>query len=98
MMGDLLANVHAYRPAAKLVLGEWGYSNDAPTDDATQSAVVKATLDELRLHSYVYGLNYWVGAGGPGYGGYTNILTGSLGAWSPRPAALELAKFYLSPP
>jgi hypothetical protein len=98
MMRDLLAKVHAYRPAAKLVLGEWGYSNEAPTDDQTQRAVVAATLDELRLHPYVYGLNYWVGAGGPGYGGYTNILQGSLGAWSPRPAALELADFYLNPP
>ena len=37
-------------------------------------------------------------AGGPGYGGYTNILRGSMGAWSPRPAAQEIAAFYLNPP
>jgi hypothetical protein len=84
---------HAHRPDATIVFGEYGYPNDTPVDDATQAAVVKAVLGEIASKPYVKGLNYWAGAGGPGWGGYTNILTGTTGAWSPRPAALELAQF-----
>jgi len=35
-----------------------------------------------------------VGAGGPFHGGYTNILTGAIGNWSPRPAAQTVAAFF----
>jgi hypothetical protein len=40
-------------------------------------------------------LNYWVGAGGAGHGGYTNIFSGSAGNWTLRPAASDLANFFL---
>ena len=79
------------------MFGEYGYANDMFVDDATQAQVVNAVLDVIGSKSYVNGLNYWTGAGGPGWGGYTNILTGNLGAWSPRPAAVEVAGFYGAP-
>jgi hypothetical protein len=89
---------HSFRPSAKIVFGEYGYSNDLLVNDTTQANVVSAVLDKIASKSYVYGLNYWVGAGGPGYGGYTNILTGRMGDWSPRPAAFQLASFFASRP
>jgi hypothetical protein len=85
---------HAYRPKATIVFGEYGYANDMAVDDTTQAQVLSAVLDVIGSKPYVNGLNYWVGAGGPGRGGYTNILTGTSGAWSPRPAAFEIARFY----
>jgi hypothetical protein len=88
---------HARRPNATIVFGEYGYANDMFVDDATQAQVVNAVLDVIGSKSYVNGLNYWTGAGGPGWGGHTNILTGTPGAWSPRPAALEIAGFYGAP-
>jgi hypothetical protein len=89
---------HSFRPSAKIVFGEYGYSNDLQVDDTTQSNVVSAVLERIASKPYVYGLNYWVGAGGPGYGGYTNILTGRMGNWTPRPAAFQLASFFASHP
>jgi hypothetical protein len=45
---------------------------------------------------FVYGLNYWVGAGGVGYGGCTNILTGGMGNWAPRPGASQVQRLFTS--
>jgi hypothetical protein len=91
---ERLERWHAHRPNATIVFGEYGYPNDTFVDDATQAEVLRAVLGVMASKSYVKGLNYWAGAGGPGWGGYTNILTGTFGAWSPRPAALELGRFY----
>jgi hypothetical protein len=88
---------HARRPSATIVFGEYGYANDMLVADVTQAQVLDAVLDVIRSKPYVMGLNYWAGAGGPGWGGYTNILTGTLGAWSPRLAAFEVARFYGAP-
>jgi hypothetical protein len=85
---------HARRPAASILFGEYGYSNDMPVDNLTQQSVMRAVLDEIGRRSYIDGLNYWVGAGGPFHGGYTNILTGTTGNWSPRAAAQTLAGFF----
>jgi hypothetical protein len=87
-------NWHAFRPNAKIILSEYGYNNNMQVDDATQTAVLHSIFQVFASKSYVYGLNYWVGAGGPGFGGYTNILTGGTGHWSPRPGATELSHLY----
>jgi len=39
-------------------------------------------------------MNYWVGPGGAGFGGYTNIFSGSYGNWTLRPAAQDLSNYY----
>jgi hypothetical protein len=77
-----------------IIYGEMGYSNDIQVDDATQEAVLKAEFDAISTIPYLQGLNYWVGAGGAGFGGYTNIFSGSRGNWSLRPAANDLAAFF----
>lgn len=79
-----------------VVLGEIGYSNKIQVDDQTQAAVLQGELNAIQSLSYVIGANYWVGAGGPGHGGYTNILTGSAGNWTLRPAANIVADFFKS--
>ena len=91
---ERLERWHGHRPNATIIFGEYGYPNDMLVDDATQAQVLTAVLGVIASKSYVKGVNYWAGAGGPGWGGYTNILTGTFGVWSPRPAALELARFY----
>jgi len=77
-----------------IVIGEHGYARDMRVDDATQARVLAAELAALRRLPYLTGFNYWVGAGGPGYGGYTNLYTRVNGAWTPRPAAAVLAHAY----
>jgi hypothetical protein len=94
LIDDALERWHAARPDAKIVMGEYGWSNSCPTDDATQAAVLDAALPVFASKSYVYGLNYWAGAGGEGYGGCTNILTGGAGHWVPRPGAFALARLF----
>lgn len=89
-----LMRIHTARPAARIFIGEMGYSNKLPVDDQTQAAVLKEELDALSSVSYLAGINYWVGAGSASSGGYTYIFTGSAGHWSPRPAAYVLAAFY----
>ncbi len=77
-----------------IVIGEMGYSNDIPVDDATQQAVLRAEFAQLQSLPYLKGVNYWVGAGSNAAGGYTYILTRKNGAWVLRPAAYNLAAFY----
>jgi hypothetical protein len=77
-----------------IIIGEMGYSNDIPVDDATQQAVLKAEFSQLRSLPYLAGVNYWVGVGSNTSGGYTYILTRRDSTWILRPAAYDLAAFY----
>lgn len=77
-----------------IILGEIGYSNKINVDDQTQEAVLKAEFAAIKKLPYVIGANYWVGAGGAGHGGYTNILVDSAGKWQRRLAATDLAQFF----
>jgi len=90
-----LATVHR-KWAVPLLLGEHGYARDIPVDDDTQARVLQAELAALKNLPYIVGLNYWVDAGGPGYGGYTNLYRRSGTTWTPRLAAAVLARAYAS--
>jgi len=89
-----IARVHA-RWQVPLVLGETGYARDIAVDDATQARVLAREFGALAALPYLQGMNYWVDAGGPGYGGYTNLYRRSgQGTWVPRSAATVLATTY----
>lgn len=89
-----IARVHERWPVS-IVLGEFGYARDFAVDDATQGRVLGAELHALATLPYVRGMNYWVDAGGPGYGGYTNLYRRAGGRdWVPRPAAAVVAAAY----
>lgn len=77
-----------------IIIGEMGYSNSVPVDDATQQAVLQAEFDAIAKLPYVVGLNYWVGAGTNDSGGYTHIFTKTPQGWTLRPAARALAAFF----
>jgi hypothetical protein len=77
-----------------ILIGEHGYSRDRAVSDAIQARVLAAELAALARLPYLRGLNYWVDAGGPRYGGYTNLYAQKHGAWQPRPAAAVLAAAY----
>ena len=77
-----------------VLVGEHGYPRDKYVDDVTQARVLRAELAGVARLPYVLGLNYWVDAGGPGYGGYTNLYRLVNGAWTIRPAAQILARAY----
>ncbi len=79
-----------------IILGEIGYSNKIQVSDQNQKDVLQAEFNAIRQLSYIAGANYWVSAGGPGHGGYTNIFTGSAGKWKLRPAALTLDSLFQS--
>jgi hypothetical protein len=81
-------------PSVPIVLGEFGYSNNVDVDDTVQAAVLNAEINAITPYSQVIGLNYWVGAGGSGYGGFTNIFSGSRGDWQARPGAAYIAKYF----
>lgn len=91
---DEIKNVYN-RLRVPVIQGELGYNNLTEVNDNTQARVLKAQLDELSQLPYLIGVNYWVGAGGPGYGGYTNLFNGSAGKWTLRPAANVVNRFYL---
>jgi hypothetical protein len=88
-----IARVHAHWNLP-ILIGEHGYSRDRVVTDATQARVMAAELAALERLPYMLGLNYWVDAGGPGYGGYTNLYGWSKGAWQPRAAAAVLGHAY----
>src|SRR6185312_7688663 len=88
-----LQNIESIRNVP-IVISEFGYNNQTNVDDNTQHLVIAAELSAMESLSYIQGLNYWVGAGGAGYGGYTNIFTGSHGNWELRPAALDLSQYF----
>ena len=77
-----------------VVIGEMGYDNATNVDDTVQHNVLSAEFNAMRSLTFIQGVNYWVGVGGPGYGGYTNIFTGGKGNWRMRPAANDLAAYY----
>ncbi len=91
-----LMSIYVARPAARILIGEMGYSNAINVDDTTQETVLKEELNALSSVPYLVGINYWVGAGTATSGGYTHIFTGDTGNWSLRPAALVLASFFYS--
>jgi hypothetical protein len=82
---------HNAHPTLPLVVGEMGYSNTMQVSDEVQHAVLAAEFAMLATLEYLVGVNYWVGAGGPGYGGYTNIFAGTRGNWRLRPAAAAVS-------
>jgi hypothetical protein len=71
-----------------------GYSNYEPVTDTTQQAVLIAEFGAMGTVPYLVGINYWVGPGSVGDGGYTYVLEEVGGIWSPRPAAATLAAFF----
>jgi len=79
-----------------IILGEYGYSIDGVTTDAQQEAVVKPQLDWLRTQPYIQGMNWWHGAGYPAPDTINGarLFSGTIGAWTPRPAAFDLADFF----
>jgi len=79
-----------------LVLGEFGYSLQGLVSDARQEAILKPQFDWMRTQPYIQGANYWHGAGYPSPDRINGarIFTGTIGAWRPRPAALDLASFF----
>jgi hypothetical protein len=79
-----------------ILVGEWGYSLRADVDDATQLAVIQAEVSQVFTSvPYLVGMNYWVGPGAVGDGGYTQILEqGGTDAWRFRPAAAVVSGFY----
>jgi hypothetical protein len=95
---DQLNKIHGVWPNADIVIGEAGYNLNTQVSDANQTAVLHAEFAAIERANYPWlkGWNYWVGAGGPGYGGYTNILSGRTGNWTVRPAGSELSSFYHS--
>jgi len=94
----LIAEIEAVhrRWNVPILLGEQGYARDQEVDDATQARVLSAELAALARLPYLQGLNYWVDAGGRGYGGYTNLYRKVKGGWQARPAAATLARAYLA--
>jgi len=91
---SVLATVHAARPGIPIIIGEMGYSNYEAVTDATQQAVLGAEFASMESVPYLDGVNYWVGPGSVGAGGYTYILEEVGDTWSPRPAAATLAAFF----
>jgi hypothetical protein len=93
-----LQKIHSVWPSSQVVIGEAGYCLKILVSDAVQHAVLSAEYTAIKHAAYPWlaGWNYWVGAGGAGTGGYTNIFKGSTGNWSRRPAAVDLAAFYAS--
>ena len=90
---DELNEIHTKWPNASIVIGEAGYCLNIQVSDATQSTVLQAEYAAIEQMNppWLKGWNYWVGAGGPGHGGYTNILKGSTGNWTVRAAGSELS-------
>lgn len=84
----------ADNPGIPIILGEFGYSNDINVSDITQKDVLAAEISGISPYRQIVGMNYWVGSGGAGYGGYTNIFTGSRGSWSARPSASIIANYF----
>ncbi len=89
-----LNSIIKYNPGIPIVLGEFGYSNDVDVDDAVQASVLEAEINAIIPYKQIVGLNYWVGAGGSGYGGFTNIFTGARGNWQARPGAAVIANYF----
>jgi hypothetical protein len=92
----LLAQIYlVYRRwAVPILIGEHGYPRDFDVNDATQARVLAAESAGLARVPYIMGLDYWVDAGGRGYGGYTNLYRKAGGRWTPRAAAATLREAF----
>jgi len=79
-----------------IVLGEMGYSTRALVSDAVQEPVLSAEFRALQSLPYLAGVNYWTGAGyaAPDRYNGTRVFTGTVGAWTLRPAAVDLSAFF----
>ncbi len=79
-----------------IVLGEMGYSTQALVSDAVQEPVLSAEFRALQGLPYLAGVNYWTGAGyaAPDRYNGTRVFTGTVGAWTLRPAAVDLSAFF----
>jgi len=90
-----ISGIEAVR-AVPLVIGEIGYSIQGLVSDRQQEAVLKPQFDWLRTLPYVQGVNYWHGAGyaAPDTWNGASLFEGTTGAWTPRPAGLDLAAFF----
>lgn len=89
----LLNSVRAYRNMP-VMIGEMGYSNSIAVDDHTQERVVGAELQAMGGLGWLEGQNYWVGPGSNHSGGFTHIFAGRRGAYTLRPAAVDLGRYY----
>lgn len=79
-----------------ILVGEWGYSNAIDVGASKQEAVINAEVSRAFPNvPYLAGVNYWVGPGAAGDGGYTHIFYRDyFGFWHPRPAANVVSDFY----
>jgi hypothetical protein len=77
-----------------IYVGEWGYSNRLNVSDAVQQAVIAAEVAVFPTAPFLTGVNYWVGPGAVGDGGYTQIMVKEGALWKLRPAANTIADFY----
>ncbi len=81
-----------------IVVGEMGYSTQALVSDAVQEPVLAAEFHALQGLPYLAGVNYWTGAGyaAPDRYNGTRVFTGTVGAWTLRPAAVDLSAFFVA--
>lgn len=84
-------------PGVKFLMGEWGYNNGQDVSDQNQVDVITADTQAFKNLPYVIGMNYWVGPGGAGWGGYTYLMRRDQNlVWTARPALTTLSNFYQS--
>ncbi len=79
-----------------IVLGEFGYSIDAPTTNTQQLNVLQKWFDWIETLPWISGINYWVGPGysNPGSSTTDCIFEGTTGDWRLRPAGEALKNMY----
>jgi hypothetical protein len=56
---------------------------------------LQAEFSAMEQLPFLGGVNYWVGPGNEWSGGHTHIFGGQRGSWTLRPAANDLAAFYV---
>jgi hypothetical protein len=102
-IGTFLDGVHARRPSTtKFVFGEYGWSNSCSlvTSDTLKGQVLDAALTKIFTYASmpVNGVNYWVGPGGVGYGGCTNIMQWNSGTsvWDVLGSGVTVGGHYTS--
>jgi hypothetical protein len=90
-----VATIASARPSLALCFGEHGYNSDGSTSDSVQNNVLAAEFAGL-LANYpdAQAYNYWDGPPDIGSTLYTELFTGSTGAWSLRPAATQVGTYF----
>lgn len=83
-------------PNLTVGVGEHGYNSSGGITNAQQSAVLEAELVTGFLVSYpnLPFYNYWCDVPDVGSPGFTELLTGSAGAWSVKPAMTPVATYF----